>query len=167
MITAELPTRLLAPFCSSCLSYFIPGFQSGPSHTKYQQLMILITELFALSLSQLLAAVSPSAFVSSQCDPFLIITFALFCGGTIPYPQMPGFWKAWLYQLDPLTRLISGAVTTASSQAHNYLVNNNTNSCKYCAYSIGDESYETFQYSFNAFVASNTVIVLIATRFLN
>ncbi|CAI4215474.1 unnamed protein product [Parascedosporium putredinis] len=25
---------------------------------------------------------------------------------------MPGFWKAWLYQLDPFTRLISGMVTT-------------------------------------------------------
>lgn len=26
---------------------------------------------------------------------------------------MPGFWKAWLFQLDPFTRLISGMVTTA------------------------------------------------------
>ncbi|KAF7122990.1 hypothetical protein CNMCM5793_001166 [Aspergillus hiratsukae] len=25
---------------------------------------------------------------------------------------MPAFWRAWLYQLDPFTRLISGMVTT-------------------------------------------------------
>lgn len=42
-----------------------------------------------------------------------MITFALFCGVTIPAPQMPGFWHAWLYQLDPFTRLIGGMVSTA------------------------------------------------------
>ena len=38
--------------------------------------------------------------------------FALFCGVAIPKPQIPGFWRAWLYQLDPFTRLIGGMVVT-------------------------------------------------------
>lgn len=29
-----------------------------------------------------------------------------------PKPQIPGFWRAWLYQLDPFTRLVSGMVVT-------------------------------------------------------
>ncbi|KAI3331201.1 ABC-2 type transporter [Ustulina deusta] len=209
MILAELPYSILCSVLFFLLLYFIPGFQSEPSRAGYQYFMVLITELFAVSLGQVLAAISPSAFVSSQYDPFIVITFALFCGVTIPYPQMPGFWKAWLYQLDPFTRLISGTITTALHQltvrcrshelnsfvappgetcgsymekffdagGSGYLVNNNTSNCEYCAYSSGDQFYSTFQYTFDtrwrdlgifiAFVASNTIILFAATRFLN
>ena len=38
---------------------------------------------------------------------------ALFCGVTIPSVQMPAFWRSWLFQLDPFTRLIGGMVVTA------------------------------------------------------
>jgi ATP-binding cassette, subfamily G (WHITE), member 2, SNQ2 len=41
-----------------------------------------------------------------------MIIFALFCGVTIPKPAIPGFWRAWLYQLDPFTRLIGGMIVT-------------------------------------------------------
>jgi ATP-binding cassette, subfamily G (WHITE), member 2, SNQ2 len=41
-----------------------------------------------------------------------MVTFALFCGVTIPRPLMPGFWRAWLNPLDPFTRLISGMLST-------------------------------------------------------
>jgi ABC-type multidrug transport system permease subunit len=34
----------------------------------------------------------------------IVIIFSLFCGVAIPKPQMPGFWRAWLYDLDPFTR---------------------------------------------------------------
>ncbi|KAI1434046.1 ABC-2 type transporter [Xylaria sp. CBS 124048] len=209
MIIAELPYSILCSVLFYVPLYYIPGFQNESSRAGYQYFMILLTELFAVSLGQVLAAISPSAFVASQFDPFIVITFALFCGVTIPYPQMPHFWKAWLYQLDPFTRLISGTITTAlhglavkckphelnvftappgqtcgsyvenffAAGGSGYLVNNDTSSCEYCAYSIGDQFYETFQYSFDtrwrdlgiyiAFVVSNMVIILAASRFLN
>ncbi|TGJ86324.1 hypothetical protein E0Z10_g2437 [Xylaria hypoxylon] len=209
MVLAELPYSILCSVLFFLLLYFVPGFQSEPSRAGYQYFMVLITELFAVSLGQVLAAISPSAFVSSQYDPFIVITFALFCGVTIPYPQMPGFWKAWLYQLDPFTRLISGTITTAlhglnvrcrshelnsfvappgetcgsymekffAAHGSGYLVNNDTSNCEYCAYSIGDQFYSAFQYTFDTrwrdlgifivFVASNTIILFAATRFLN
>ncbi|KAI2628522.1 ABC-2 type transporter-domain-containing protein [Hypoxylon sp. NC1633] len=113
MIIAELPYSILCSVCFFLPLYFIPGFQAESSRAGYQYFMVLITELFAVSLGQVLASISPSAFVASQFDPFIVITFALFCGVTIPAPQMPGFWRAWLYQLDPFTRLIGGTVTTA------------------------------------------------------
>ncbi|KAJ2991707.1 hypothetical protein NUW58_g2420 [Xylaria curta] len=209
MVIAELPYSILSSVLFFLPLYFIPGFQYEPSRAGYQYFMVLITELFAVSLGQVLAAISPSPFVSSQYDPFIVITFALFCGVTIPYPQMPGFWKAWLYQLDPFTRLISGTITTAlhglvvrcTSQELNafvappgetcgsymepffaaggsgYLVNNDTTNCEYCAYTLGDQFYGAFEYTFDtrwrdlgifiAFVASNTIILFAATRFLN
>lgn len=113
MIAAEMPYSILCAVLFFLPIYYMPGFQYESTRAGYQFLMILITELFAVTLGQVLASISPSAFISSQYDPFIVITFALFCGVTIPYPQMPGFWKAWLYQLDPFTRLIGGTVTTA------------------------------------------------------
>ncbi|KAI1078827.1 ABC-2 type transporter-domain-containing protein [Whalleya microplaca] len=113
MVVAELPYSVLCSVVFFLPLYYVPGFQTESTRAGYQYFMVLITELFAVTLGQVLAAISPSAFVSSQFDPFIVITFALFCGVTIPAPQMPGFWRAWLYQLDPFTRLIGGTVTTA------------------------------------------------------
>ncbi|OTB09671.1 hypothetical protein M426DRAFT_50610 [Hypoxylon sp. CI-4A] len=113
MVLAELPYSILCSVVFFIPLYYIPGFQYESSRAGYQYFMVLITELFAVTLGQVLASVSPSSFVASQYDPFIVITFALFCGVTIPAPQMPGFWRAWLYQLDPFTRLIGGTVTTA------------------------------------------------------
>lgn len=45
-------------------------------------------------------------------NPFIIITFVLFCSMTIPYLQMPAFWCAWLFQLDPFTQLVGSMVVT-------------------------------------------------------
>lgn len=74
--------------------------------------MILVVELFSVTLGQTIAALTPSSFISSLLNPFLVIVFALFCGVTIPKPQIPKFWRVWLYELVPFTRLIGGMVTT-------------------------------------------------------
>lgn len=113
MVIAEMPYSILCAVCFFLPIYYMPGFQTESSRAGYQFFMILITELFSVTLGQCLSALTPSLFVSSQFDPFVVITFGMFCGVTIPAPQMPRFWHAWLYQLDPFTRLISGMVTTA------------------------------------------------------
>ncbi|KAK2601999.1 ATP-binding cassette transporter snq2 [Conoideocrella luteorostrata] len=110
---AEMPYSVLCAVVFFVCLYFMPGLDSTPSRAGYQFFMILTTEVFAVTLGQGLASLTPSPRISAQFDPFIIIIFALFCGVTIPAPQMPGFWRAWLYQLDPFTRLISGMVTTA------------------------------------------------------
>ncbi|KAG9254740.1 BMR1-like protein [Emericellopsis atlantica] len=110
---AEMPYSIMCAVVFFLPLYYMPGFQTESSRAGYQFFMVLITEIFAISLGQANASLTPSPRISAQFDPFIIITFALFCGVTIPYPQMPGFWKAWLYQLDPFTRLIGGTVSTA------------------------------------------------------
>lgn len=110
---AELPYSILCAVVFFLPLYYMPGFQMDSSRAGYQFLMILITEVFAVSLAQALASLTPSPRISAQFDPFIVIIFALFCGVTIPPPQMPEGWRVWLYQLDPFTRLIGGMVTTA------------------------------------------------------
>lgn len=112
MVQAEMPYSILCAVGFFIPIYYLPGFNPATTRAGYQFFIILITELFSVTLGQMVAAVTPSSFISSLINPFIVITFALFCGVTIPKPQIPGFWRAWLYQLDPFTRLVSGMVTT-------------------------------------------------------
>ncbi|KAL1872651.1 hypothetical protein VTK73DRAFT_1412 [Phialemonium thermophilum] len=113
MVIAEMPYSILCAVCFFLPLYYMPGFQTESSRAGYQFFMVLVTEIFSVTLGQVVAALTPTAFISSQFEPFLMITFVLFCGVTIPSSQMPGFWHAWLFQLDPFTRLIGGMVVTA------------------------------------------------------
>ncbi|KAL1625652.1 ATP-binding cassette transporter snq2 [Diplodia seriata] len=112
MVLAEMPYSILCAVGFFLPLYYIPGFQSDSSRAGYQFFMILITEIFSVTLGQLIAAITPDPFISAHVNPFVIIVFALFCGVTIPKPQIPKFWRAWLYQLDPFTRLIGGMLVT-------------------------------------------------------
>lgn len=112
MVMAEMPYSIVCAVIFFLPLYYIPGFNTASSRAGYQFLMVLITEVFAVTLGQMIAAITPSSFISSLVNPFIVINFSLFCGVTIPSSQMPGFWKAWLYQLDPFTRLIGGMVVT-------------------------------------------------------
>ncbi|KAJ5776968.1 hypothetical protein N7520_000214, partial [Penicillium odoratum] len=112
MVLAEIPYSVICAVCFFLPLYYIPGFQTESSRAGYQFFMVLITEFFAVTLGQMIAALTPNSFIASQLNPPISIIFSLFCGVTIPRPQMPKFWRAWLYQLDPFTRLISGMVVT-------------------------------------------------------
>lgn len=111
MVLAEIPYSLICAVGFFIPLYYLPGFQSNSHRAGYQFFMILITEFFAVTLGQMVSALTPSTFIAVLLNPFLIIVFALFCGVTVPRPQIPKFWRAWLYQLDPFTRLIGGMVT--------------------------------------------------------
>ncbi|KAJ5688909.1 hypothetical protein N7462_003301 [Penicillium macrosclerotiorum] len=209
MVLAELPYSVLCAVCFFLPLYYIPAFQSASSRAGYQFFMVLITEIFAVTLGQMISALTPNSFIASQLNPPISIIFSLFCGVAIPKPQMPKFWRAWLYQLDPFTRLIGGMVVTelhgrdvtCSAAEYNsfeapanqtcgeymqaffdrggagYLLENGTQACKYCAYKIGDQFYEPFSMNFGhrwrdlgiflAYVASNLIILFLASRFLN
>lgn len=109
---AEIPYSILCAVCFFLPIYYIPGLSSESFRAGYQFFMILVTEFFSVTLGQMIAALTPDPFISSLVNPFVIVIFALFCGVTIPKPAMPGFWRAWLYELDPFTRLIGGMIVT-------------------------------------------------------
>ncbi|GAB1215708.1 hypothetical protein ATERTT37_004902 [Aspergillus terreus] len=112
MVLAEIPYCILCAVIFFLPLYYIPGFQTATSRAGYQFFMVLITEVFAVTLGQMIQALSPDSYIASQMNPPITILFSLFCGVMVPKPQIPGFWRAWLYQLDPFTRIVSGMVTT-------------------------------------------------------
>lgn len=112
MVIAEMPYNVMCAVGLFLPIYYIPGFSSESSRAGYQFFLILIIEVFSVTLGQMIAALTPTPFIASLLNPPLVVTFALFCGVAIPKPQIPGFWRAWLYELDPFTRLVSGSITT-------------------------------------------------------
>jgi ATP-binding cassette, subfamily G (WHITE), member 2, SNQ2 len=157
MVIAELPYSILCAICFFLPLYYMPGLQKETDRAGYQFFVILITEMFSVTLGQALASLTPSAFISSQFDPFIMITFALFCGVTIPAPQMPAFWRAWLYHLDPFTHLIGGMVTTGlyglpvvctSEELNRFVAPNGTN--------CGDYMKPFFENGGRGYLVSNT-----------
>ncbi|KAJ5980879.1 hypothetical protein N7481_008177 [Penicillium waksmanii] len=209
LVLAEMPYSILCAVCFFLPLYYLPGFSMESSRAGYQFFMVLITEIFAVTLGQMISALTPNSFIASQLNPPIVIIFSLFCGVAIPKPQIPGFWRAWLYQLDPFTRLIGGMVVTElhgrdvscadielntfnapdnetcgeymqsffERGGAGYLVKNATQTCEYCAYKIGDQFYAAFGMNFDhrwrdlgifiAFVASNLIILFLASRFFN
>ncbi|KAG8718374.1 hypothetical protein FRC09_012757 [Ceratobasidium sp. 395] len=111
-LMAEMPYSVLCAVVYFLLFYFPAGFQSASDRAGYHFLLILITEIFSVTLGQMLAALTPNVFIASLLNPFILVTFSLFCGVTIPKDAIPKFWRVWLYELDPFTRLISGLVST-------------------------------------------------------
>jgi hypothetical protein len=108
------------------------GFGKGLEGTNgngYQLLMIIFVELFGVTLGQVVAALSPSIRVSCRAiparlasyehsqiaalfNPFLTLVLTTYAGVTIPYPALAKFWRSWLYQLTPYTRVLSGMLST-------------------------------------------------------
>ncbi|PGH07315.1 hypothetical protein GX51_01859 [Blastomyces parvus] len=116
MVLAEVPYNILCSVIFFLPIYYIPGLQSASERAGYQFLMVLITEMFAVTAGQMIAALTPSAFIAAQLNPPFHIILALFCGVAIPKPQIPRFWRVWLHELNPFTRLVSGMVTTELHQ---------------------------------------------------
>lgn len=112
MVVAEIPYSTLCAVAFFLPLYYIPGFQSDSNLAGYQFFMVFITEIFAVTLGQMISALTPNSFIASQLNPPISIIFSLFCGVTIPKLSMPKFWRVWLYELDPFTRLISGMTVT-------------------------------------------------------
>jgi len=112
MVVAEIPYSLLCAVFFFIPIYYIPGLRSAPKYAGYQFFMILVVEQFAVSLGQMIAALTPTPKLSSLLNPPIMITFALFAGVTIPFPQMPLFWRSWLYYLAPFSHLVNGMMVT-------------------------------------------------------
>jgi len=111
-LAAEMPYSVLCALVYYLLYYFPTKFNFSASRAGYVFLMIMAAEIYSVTLGQTVAAITPTIPVAALFNPFLLVLFGLFCGVTITQPNMPKFWRSWMYQLDPFTRLISGLIVT-------------------------------------------------------
>jgi ATP-binding cassette subfamily G (WHITE) protein 2 (SNQ2) len=114
-LIGEIPYSLVCGVLYWVLMVYPMGFgqgSAGLNGTGFQLLVILFMLLFGVTLGQMVAALSPSVQVAVLFNPFIGLVLATFCGVTIPYPTMIGFWRSWLYQLNPYTRTLASMVST-------------------------------------------------------
>jgi len=83
---------------------------AGINGTGIQLLLVTFTLLFGISLGQLIGALSPSIQVAVLFNPFLTLVLSIFAGVNIPYNSMITFWRKWIYELDPYTRLMAASL---------------------------------------------------------
>lgn len=101
MVMAELPYSLICAVGFFLPIYYIPGFNYETSRAGFYFFIIIIVELFSVTMGQMISALTPSTFIAVLFNPFIIIVFSLFCGVTIPPQEIPAFWRSWLYELNP------------------------------------------------------------------
>jgi ATP-binding cassette subfamily G (WHITE) protein 2 (SNQ2) len=85
---------------------------TGKSGTAFQFLVVLITELYAVALGQLIASITPTIQIAALFTAPIQIILSNMCGVTIPYPTITKFWRRWLYQIDPFTRMLAAILST-------------------------------------------------------
>ncbi|KAI5450104.1 ATP-binding cassette transporter snq2 [Naganishia albida] len=113
-IISEMPYSVLCAAAFYLLWYFpIWGTSQSTNRQGYQFAMVLITEVFSVTLGQAVAALSPSIFIAALFNPFLLVIFSLLCGVTIPGPQLNVFYNKFLYNVNPFRFLVSGMIAKA------------------------------------------------------
>jgi hypothetical protein len=80
IVVAEMPYSILCAVTFFVCLYYPPGLQTASDRAGYQFFIILICELFSVTLGQMIASLTPNPYIASLLNPFIIITFALFCG---------------------------------------------------------------------------------------
>ncbi|KAJ3545283.1 hypothetical protein NMY22_g2500 [Coprinellus aureogranulatus] len=114
-VLGEIPYSILCALLYWVLMVYPIGFGDGAAGTNgtgFQLLIIIFMILFGVTLGQLIAALSPSVQIAVLFNPFIGLVLSTFCGVTIPYPQLMGFWRSWLYELNPYTRTLASMVST-------------------------------------------------------
>ncbi|KAK4451243.1 ABC-2 type transporter-domain-containing protein [Podospora aff. communis PSN243] len=109
---SEIPGSVIAAVVYWLLWYLPTGLPIEAPVSGYVFLMTLLFFLFQSSWGQWICAWAPSFTLISQVLPFFLVIFSLANGVVLPYNQLNGFWKYWIYYLNPSTYWISGILTT-------------------------------------------------------
>ncbi|KAK9764073.1 ATP-binding cassette transporter snq2 [Basidiobolus ranarum] len=110
IMSAELPYLAVTVTVFWLIFYWISGFNGDSERAIYSWLMYILFSFFCVSLGQMIASFSTSKPMAALLNPFFFSMLNLFCGVVVPYNQLPGFWKAWMYWVDPFHYWVEGLV---------------------------------------------------------
>ncbi|KAF9209762.1 hypothetical protein BGZ49_001404 [Haplosporangium sp. Z 27] len=111
IIIVEIPYIILCATIFFVIFYWTVGFVQSSILIFFTWLMIIIFCIFAISLGQVIAALTPSTTVAALLNPFIFSALNLFCGVMISKDLMPKFWSSWMYWLDPYHYVVEALVS--------------------------------------------------------
>ncbi|KAJ2232407.1 ATP-binding cassette transporter snq2 [Coemansia sp. RSA 1722] len=111
IILTEWPFSFISNTIFFVCFYWTVGLNSISDRVGYFYFAYIVLGLFSLTLGQAIASFSPNDIVAAMFNPIFTAMITLFCGVTIPYLQMPKFWRSWMYWLSPYLYYVEGVIT--------------------------------------------------------
>ncbi|KAH7305560.1 ABC-2 type transporter-domain-containing protein [Stachybotrys elegans] len=106
-VIVEIPYAIAAGgvyFC--CWWWGVLGTRVSSFTSGFCFLLVLLFELYYVSFGQAIAAFAPNELLASILVPLFFLFVVSFCGVVVPPPQLPTFWRSWMYWLSPFHYLV-------------------------------------------------------------
>ena len=88
--------------------FFMTQFDHDGPRAGYSWGMYMLFQLYFCSFAQAIATISSNAMVASILYSTFFSFVVVFCGVVQPPPQLPYFWRSWMFHLSPFTYIIEG-----------------------------------------------------------
>lgn len=72
-LVAEIPYSILCSVVFFLLFYLPMNFNNSPDRAGFAFLVILTVEFFATTLGQMIASLTPSVYIASMVNPFILV----------------------------------------------------------------------------------------------
>ncbi|KAJ1927065.1 ATP-binding cassette transporter snq2 [Tieghemiomyces parasiticus] len=111
MVLTEIPYIIGAATIFFLILYWFVNLNPLSERVGYFFIILVAFYFYSLSFGFMVASFSPSDVMAALVNPFPASILALFCGVTIPYLQMPAFWRRWVYWINPYKYYIEGVIS--------------------------------------------------------
>ncbi|KAF3937032.1 hypothetical protein ABW19_dt0210161 [Dactylella cylindrospora] len=107
-IVVEIPYAFVAGTIYMMCWYWIIGYNRSSGVVAYVWFLLMIFEIYFISLGQAIASFSPNEMLASLLVPVFFLFVVSFAGIIVPYAGLPEFWRSWMYHLSPFRYLLEG-----------------------------------------------------------
>ncbi|OJJ30431.1 hypothetical protein ASPWEDRAFT_121427 [Aspergillus wentii DTO 134E9] len=112
-ILPEFPYSIVAGSIYFNCWYWGVWFPRDSFRSGYTWMLLMLFELFYVSMGQFIAAFAPNELFASLLVPTFFTFVISFCGVVVPYFALPRFWQSWMYWLTPFHYLLEGFLGVA------------------------------------------------------
>ena len=104
----EIPWNFLGGTLFWIPWYYMVQFGRESTRAGYSWGFYMLFQLYYSSFAQAVATISPNAMIASMLFATLFSFVIVFCGVVQPPPQLPYFWRKWMFRLSPFTWIVEG-----------------------------------------------------------
>jgi ABC-type multidrug transport system permease subunit len=109
-VLVEIPYLIVSGTIFLFCFYWTAGLENTSDRVGFLYIHFIVFLFYSVSLGFCIASFSATPPMAAVINPFFTSLLILFAGIMQPPNDMPYFWRAWLYWLDPYHYLIEGLV---------------------------------------------------------
>ena len=119
-LLVEIPWNIVGGTIYWIPWYYLIQFPFESKRSGYSWGLYMLFQLYYCTFAQAMAAISPNAMIASILFSTFFSFVVVFCGVVQPPPQLPYFWRSWMFQLSPFTWIMEGILGNAigGAQVH-------------------------------------------------